>query len=251
MKIYIITHKDYNFPKNPLYIPLQVGTDLNKKIKSAKEFDNTENNISSKNPNFCELTGLYWIWKNSDASIIGFVHYRRYFFEKELLGFKKLLSEKYVIKCLKNNDIILPKKNIILKYNLKEQYYKIHNKNDLDLCYTIIQNKYPEYIDDFNKVFDKHEFYAYNMFVCKKEILDKYCTWLFDILFDLEKKVDLSSYDDYNKRIFGFVSERLFNVWILHNNLRCKELPVYQTDISFCKQKITNFAKTTVKIFLK
>ena len=63
------------------------------------------------------------------------------------------------------------------------------------------------------------------MFIAKKEIFDEYYKWLFDILFELEKRTDVSNYDDYSKRIIGFFAERMMTVWVLKNNLKVKELP--------------------------
>lgn len=74
-EIYIATHKDYSFQQKK--IPIHVGkdlTDLNLGIIG----DNTGDNISSLNPNFCELTALYWMWKNSSADYLGLIHYRRF-----------------------------------------------------------------------------------------------------------------------------------------------------------------------------
>ena len=76
--IYIVTHKDFNNPVNQKgYLPLQVGTDINGVINEDWETDNTGDNISSKNLSYNELTGLYWIWKNSKEDIVGLCHYRR------------------------------------------------------------------------------------------------------------------------------------------------------------------------------
>ena len=64
------------------------------------------------------------------------------------------------------------------------------------------------------------------MFVSHSKVVKDYSDWLFNILFELEKKVDLSQYDSYNQRMFGFLSERLFNVWLHHQNLKIKEVTV-------------------------
>jgi len=65
----------------------------------------------------------------------------------------------------------------------------------------------------------------FNMFVMKREYFDAYCEWLFDILFELERRLDISSYSPYDARVFGFVSERLLDVWIETKDISYKELP--------------------------
>ena len=122
VKIIIATHKKYQMPKDEIYLPVQVG-------KEGKEFlgyqiDNQGNNISSKNSYYCELTGLYWAWKNLDADYIGLSHYRRHFSVTKKLPkdidrrIDKVLKYDEVEKILEKTDIILPKKR---KYYIAEQ----------------------------------------------------------------------------------------------------------------------------------
>ena len=80
-KIYVATHKEAKMPTNSMYIPIRVGAALNENdFKYLR--DDTGDNISTKNKNFCELTAIYWIWKNDKSDIVGLTHYRRYFFKK-------------------------------------------------------------------------------------------------------------------------------------------------------------------------
>ena len=245
IKLFIATHKKAQLPPDTnLYVPIQVGAENKEDLGYLK--DNTGENISSKNPNYCELTALYWMWKNCKSDIVGLVHYRRYFFKSIFSKkYSNLLSKDDIENIMKNYDIILPKKQCIVKYNLEEQWNKIHNKKDLEICRNIIDEKYSDYISAFDNVFNKHSFYAFNMFIAKKEIIDEYCKWLFDILFEIEKRVDISSYDKYNQRIFGFLSERLFNVWLEKNakDLKIKEQTVFQTEQSVINQNISEFLK--------
>lgn len=241
--IYIAAHKESVFPNDKIYIPLHVGAKGKKDLSYVK--DSTGKNISSKNPFYCELTGMYWMWKNAKCDYIGLNHYRRYFFDKfKKHSINEVLTEKQILNTLKDYDIIVPKKTKILLYkNVKDEYCKFHFEKDYILCRDVISKKYPEYLDSFDKVSERKYFYAYNMFVMSKENFDKYCEWLFDILFEVEKRTDISNYDNYNKRIYGFLGERLFNVWLLKNNLKIKEYYVYNTDDSFIKQLSIDIAK--------
>ena len=74
------------------------------------------------------------------------------------------------------------------------------------------------------------------MMFCKKELFDDYCEWLFSILFELEKHVDLELLNDYQKRLYGFLSERLLNVWVRHNKLVIENLPVINIEMSLDKK---------------
>jgi len=82
IKIIVASHKKYQMPEDDMYLPLHVGAEGKEKL--GYQGDNTGDNISIKNPYFCELTGLYWAWKNLEADYIGLVHYRRYFSIKKL-----------------------------------------------------------------------------------------------------------------------------------------------------------------------
>ena len=91
IKIIVATHKKYQMPTEEIYIPIHVGAEGKEKLEYVP--DNTGENISVKNPYYCELTGLYWAWKNLDAEYIGLVHYRRYFTQKFIYN-KSLLINK-------------------------------------------------------------------------------------------------------------------------------------------------------------
>ena len=237
--IYIATHKDFEYKISNCYKIIQVGADINKRLNY--EGDNTGDNISKKNKNYCELTLLYWIWKNSNFDIIGLVHYRRYFFSNNR---KNIISEKEIDSIMEKYDIILPQKKYIHLSNVKKQYAKNHNIDDFLKCRKCIEELYPEYVSDFDKISNSKKIYCYNMMICNKKLLNQYCEWLFSILFCLEQKINIEEYDDYNKRLFGFLSERLLNVWVLHNNLKVKEMPVYNVEKNIFVQKIKNVIHT-------
>lgn len=227
--IYVITHKKFNKLNLKGYIPIQVGTSVSD-IHLEYIKDNQGDNISVKNKNFCELTGLYWIWKNDNSSKnIGIVHYRRYFVN-DFLNNNDFLDVDDIESILKDYDMILPKKEIYGETAI-EQYSKNSGfKTDFDKVRQIIEMLYPDYLDSYDKVMNNNKMYQYNMFICNKEIFNNYCKWLFDILFELEKNIDLTERNDYQKRIYGFISERLLNVWVSKNKMRIKEYNVINTD---------------------
>ena len=229
IKILVATHKKYWMPKDEIYLPIHVGK--KGKVDLGYVGDDTGDNISIKNPNYCELTGLYWAWKNLDCEYIGLCHYRRYFAHK--LKSSKLKDKRQAIltkvdyeQLLQKYDVILPKKRNYYIETVRSQYEHAHNKRDLDEVENIIKEKYPDYIKVFEKVMNSRKLYIYNMFVMKKSLFDEYCAWLFDILFTLESRIDISDYDKYNARVFGFLSERLFNVWLEKKSLKVKIINV-------------------------
>ena len=236
INIYIVSHKKTEFPKNKIYKTIQVG----KKDNFGDVRDNTGDNISEKNSNYCELTAAYWIWKNDKSEITGLTHYRRYFFKnKNTNSINDILDKEDIENILEKYDVILPEKERIIKYSVKDAYKKFHHIEDFNKCRDIIEEKYPEYLESFDKIANGRKLYLYNMFISNKKIFDEYYKWLFDILFELEKRVDISNYTDYDKRIYGFLSERLLSVWLQRNNhLKIKEMPVYNTEEKIFKQKL-------------
>lgn len=222
MSIYIITHKEFHDKPEKGYHTLLAGA--YKGRCKADFYDDEGDNISEKNPNYCELTGLYWIWKHVQDDYVGIVHYRRYF--SNTFGNRRILTENEITKKLKSYDIIVPFHHT-LRTSVRENYCEISGfAKDLDLVYDIIERLYPEYEADFLNVFNGNKIYFFNMLITRKEVFDHYCEWLFSILFELEKEKDLSVYNDYQKRIYGFLAERLFSVYLSHQKYRVFEVGV-------------------------
>lgn len=219
VKIIIATHKKYQMPSDGMYIPIHVGAEGKKDSNgSALDLgyikDNTGDNISILNSSFCELTGLYWAWKNIDADYIGLVHYRRHFSKKKKSGFDNVLSYKELEPYLGTIKIFVPSKRKYYIESLYSHYAHTHYAIHLDETRKIIADKYPEYIKSYDKVI-KHTYgYMFNMMIMDKKFLNDYCSWLFDILFELQKKMDTQELSSFQGRFYGRVSEIIFNVWI-------------------------------------
>ena len=228
--IYIATHKKFNVPNLNGYCALQVGAEGKEKYGYLR--DNIGNHISGKNANYCELTGLYWIWKNTDDSYKGLVHYRRYFGRNNLSNkISDICSYEYLLNCLKSVDIVLPYVEYF-KQNAKEEIL-LHccTEEIFDKLRQIIETKYPDYIETYDRYFNENKASLFNMLFCKREIFDAYCEWLFSILFVLEKQVDLAKLNTYQQRLYGFLSERLLNVWVIKNKLVVNHLPVIHMEL--------------------
>ncbi|RQN02449.1 DUF4422 domain-containing protein [Clostridium butyricum] len=238
-KFFVVTHKMFNQPNIYNYYPIVVGNN-NFNIPNAY-YDNVNVNISYKNKNFCELTALYWIWKNYNGKgYIALCHYRRYFVNTRFSKNEKsyLTSEK-ATKIMSRYDIILPTSWGWLNMTVKDWFLNTDGKeNDLRELRRVIEKLYPEYISAYDEVFNGYMASYLNMMVISKELMNDYCQWLFDILFELEKRIDISKYTILESRIFGFISERLLNVWVKHRKLKVKYLHVLQTDKPLSQKKI-------------
>lgn len=224
VKVIVASHKPYWMPTDALYIPVQVGAEGKDDLGFTP--DNTGENISIKNPNYCELTGLYWAWKNLDCEYLGLAHYRRHFTVLRGTSDRRdVLTLDQAREQFANVDVLLPTpRNYWIETNY-QQYVHAHHAEDLEETRKIIAEKYPEYIEKYDRVMKSTTGHRFNMFIMKKELSDAYCAWLFDILFELEKRLDISEYSKNDQRVFGFVSERLLDVWLETNGIKYKNIP--------------------------
>lgn len=251
IKIYVSCHKESYVSKNKFLYPIQVGAAFAQQRFDNMLHDDEGDNISLKNKSYCELTAQYWVWKHEEADYYGFFHYRRYFsFNNDALPTdiiknvvfdyideeteKKIcLDEDIMERIITNEDIIVPEpysisdmgyKNVYYQYNTADSQYK----KDIDTAITILKEKYPEYSSSCDEYMKSEKAYICNMFIMKKELFKEYSSWLFDILEEVEKRSDFSHYSDYGYRVIGFISERLFGVYVTYlkkqNKYKFREL---------------------------
>ncbi|MGM0123410.1 hypothetical protein IGI37_000776 [Enterococcus sp. AZ194] len=245
IKIMVVTHKDSPMPKDSdLYVPTIVGR--NKKKLNYKVFyrDDSGDNISEKNENYCELTAMYWAWKNLDADYIGVVHYRRFFMSRD--NKNNIAPKEELLSLFNEVDVLLPKKRNYFIENMWSHYKHNHNIQDLIKTKGIIERKYPEFLASFEKVEKQKSSHRFNMFVMRKEMFHEYAEWLFDILFALEEEIDTSEYDPYQKRVFGFISERLLDVWVEQQKVNYREIPYKFTERQNWLKKGSKFVKNKI-----
>lgn len=206
-----VAHSEYDKEldqdvKNSKYeIPIQVGADMASKITQTV-CDNVGENISAKNKQYCELTGLYWAWKNDVADYVGLSHYRRRF----------VLQDAEIAEICSGKIDMVVTVPIVNFDTVKGQYIKDHSEKDWGIMMDAIAELYPNYLSAV-KIVEEGEFYfAYNMFIAKREVLDDYGNWLFSILKYCEDKIGQKE-DVYQNRYAGFLGERLLTVYIVNH----------------------------------
>lgn len=244
IKIIIATHKQYFMPSDEMYLPLHVGK-LGKQNLGYQGDDSGEN-ISSKNSSFCELTGLYWAWKNLPNDYLGLIHYRRFFSMKRASERRKqpieslYLTREEASKLLEQYDVIVPKRRNYYIETLYSHYANTLHAEHLDVTREIISEKSGQFLESFDEVMKQRGGYMFNMFIMSKELVNDYCSWLFSILFELEKRIPADQYSAFHARFYGRVSELLFNVWLKQYS---KTKPLKIKSISFIYGEKINWLK--------
>lgn len=256
IKIYVVCHKPSYVPKNPYLYPIQVGTALAGKRLEGMLHDDEGEHISEKNKTYCELTAQYWAWKNDDADYYGFFHYRRYFaFDPKLerddgwgnIAYDRISEE--AIKEMKLQPEVMS--DIITRYDvisvkgrkypriqeggkLLDVYHEygvpsFQHRKDLDIALDVLAEKYPEFLDASRSYMQSSVAHECNMFIMKREIYHAYCQWLFDILFEAEKRIDMTHYSVEEYRVMGYLAERLCGIYYTYlkqkKQIRTFELP--------------------------
>ena len=234
VSIYILTHKKISEQYDEtLYIPLLNGSALLDEDFGYTR-DDTGKNVSKLNPYLAELTGEYWVWKNSKSEIVGFCHYRRWFV-KNL--FMKKISKDDVINSLKRYDIILPQKTRLpkteinlIKESLERNPDYGASLEDYKILGNYLKKNQPKYYNNYKKIMNGKEAYFNTMFITTKKTADDYFSWLFSIFNDLKSEIDFKNHAPNNKRVFAFFCEILLSVYVETNNLKIKEYYLHYTE---------------------
>ena len=172
-------------------------------------------NIDFLNPWYCELTGLYYLWKNINDDIVGLEHYRTYFWKD-----KRPISKQRILDILKDNDIICsgysyPVRNAIYLF----QKYDKHLNGITNVVLDNIK-KHDEGLEEyFRKFLNGQSLYPCNMFIGKKEIIDKWCNFIFPLLIDIEKESPIGPKTNTLRRE-GYITEFLFGAWLEYNKYK-------------------------------
>lgn len=220
--------------KTEYLVPIHVGKSISKVTLEDTIGDNTGRNISHKNGSWCELTALYWMRHNVEAEYYGLMHYRRLLnFSEGAEGVKTFDSiseqklekfgwnDKRIAEACANFDIITsPVWNVhpvgaghILMSNY-DMYAREHFSKDMDVVERLIKEHSPAVYPFMVQTMISRSCFFGNITIMRKAYFQEYCDWLFQILDKAEEEIDISKYDAYQRRIWGFIAERLTNVYV-------------------------------------
>lgn len=234
LKILVCYYKDIiiDTRNNEAYFNIQCGRD-DTGIVLDMTGDNTGDNISAKNRYWSEITGLYWAWKHMDkVDYVGLCSYRRFFnFKKDTIAPIRIINfdEVEEIKKIKvpdmdkifdSYDIVIPKP-YLYAYPISKVCNMNYAPGDFDTLEKVINELSPEYNAAYQKVFyQSNSMIGHNMFILKWEDFNEYCQWVFDVLFEIERRIDPTNYPINQVRVFGYMHEILLGVYIEKKQFR-------------------------------
>lgn len=279
------TDIDSEIVQNSIYMPVRCGAVYDKRKDTNILGDDTGSNISEKKMSYCELTVLYWAWKNQDLDYYGLCHYRRYLsfsnikhdsdFRNQVIenylcedSMLKhgLLSEEYLNKEIEKYDALVPESSNIKEMPTPEgkkksiiEHWKasrLVEPETVDKVLLLIEEKYPQYYKSAKEYVKGSKYRGYNCFILKKELFNELCEFQFGILFELEKVIDNRFYSETLNRTMGFMGELLFGIYIYHieklgkYNISNKQLVFFENTEK--KEEIgTVFSENVVPIVIR
>lgn len=191
---------------------IQVGAALtDKRLGDNILTDDTGDNISVRNRQYSEVTGLYWVWKNCYHDIVGLSHYRRHFVLPK--AWTEVMWQREI-------DAIVPVPTYVYP-NVGENYKERFAPEDWNFLLQYLKEKEAGIYDAAMEVFSGNLFLPGNMFIAKWEVLDELCSWMFPILDAVRVNGGIKE-DVYFNRYVGAVSERLVTLFFYINRDKYK-----------------------------
>lgn len=232
IKILVACHKaDPAIRQDDIYMPIHVGKALHPELDLGFQGDDTGDNISEKNGSYCELTAMYWAWKNlpKDVDIVGLCHYRRYF------DLDKNNPAEHIEKLLKKHDAI------VLPYHYREVsvfdgLVQLTCIEDTALFIDLLVEMYPKWKNEIGKHFFQRCTSSWcNMFIMSHKLFDEYCSFLFPFLSKLEQELLPVAYSRHKRRI-GYFAEKLLGFWLEVNGYSTAKLSFEDFSESYFKR---------------
>lgn len=237
VKIVVASHKPYWMPPDPMYIPMQVGA-LGKDPIANFSRDDQGWNISEKNPRYCELTALYWAWKNLDADFVGLAHYRRHFAGG---GERGVLTNDEANGLIKQAPVIVPKRRHYYIESVGSHYAHTFDGEHLKIVRDSLELLSPDMVPFYDDHLNERSSHIWNMLIMRRDMLDRWCSWLFPVLEEIEARMNFADMTPFEERAIGRLSERLLDPWIASNSVDIVELPVTSLEPVNWPKKIGGF----------
>lgn len=270
IEIFIACHKPSELPANDYFVPIHVGAKNSKITLPDLQRDDEGDNISEKNPTYCELTAQYWAWKHSHADYIGLCHYRRYLsfspktFTNLTPNHRKqvfvsvltpeteakygLLDKEQMKKVIESSDVLVcqaqdlslvstpygPQKTTLKHW--MAHHMALINVYDLNEMFDIVKHDYPDIFQSMSEYMNDKYFYGFNTFVFRRDLFCEMCKFEFDVLSKLEKRVNIEHYNQQLSRIFGFMGEILFSSFVYHLKKTRKDIKVAERQMLYFDQ---------------
>ena len=216
-RILVAAHKPYWMPDDPLYVPVQVNCASGAEPIDGYERDDAGDSISHKNDRYSELTALWWGWRNLDCDALGLVHYRRHFAGA---GERGVLEGVEARTLLEQVPAVVPKARNYVIESVASHYAHTHTAAHLEALRAAVDEVSPGRLHVFDVQMASTKAHMFNMLLMRREVLDPYCTWLFDVLEATERRIDFSGLSAFQTRCIGRLSEFLLDVW-----LRTEDVP--------------------------
>lgn len=247
----VAMHKPAPIPHGRAYLPIHVGAAGHPDVLTKTQQDNTGDNISELNPYYCELTALYWLWKNNDNDYKGLVHYRRLFATRNFFKghghnsdrLNRVIDDAELAQILAKHSVILPTKRYYVIETIHSHYVHTMYAEQIEMAETVLGDMAPQYMPEWKKLMKRRSSRFFNMMIMDREHFDAYCAWIFPILAEIVRRLPPDQYDAFHARYPGRISEMLLNVWIDHNDIDFGELPTVYTESINWWQKGTSFLK--------
>jgi hypothetical protein len=199
-------------------IPIQVGASLTDMRKGCQT-DDVADNISLRNRDYCECTGLYWIWKNtSGQNYVGIEHYRR-----------RLKIDDGSISFMIDNDVdlVLALPQFVMKKTYDFFVDCLIYRHDWNLmCKFVLA-----YDESYREILEKYDeswfYFSCNLCLFKREWFDRYCEFAFAVAFQIEEEYRMKGVYR-NDRYMGYIFENLLSLFVMKHyndmNVVCTEV---------------------------
>lgn len=244
LRVVVASHKPYWVPDDPCYLPVWSGSaSAEASIPASFQRDDEGENISSMSWGYCEMSALYWAWRNLPAKHLGLVHYRRYFGLPGSFGDKRsrIIPGEALLEILGRTPIVLPRQRRYWIESGWSHYAHAHHEQDLEITRKLLSERHPGCVATFDEVLGRTHAHRFNMFAMRRDLADEYCSWIFPLLSELEERIDLTGYSAADRRVYGYMSERLLDVWVESRGLGYTELPVVFLESQHWPKKAASF----------